>query len=219
MTIFQRYTKGKKRRVKQSAIKNHVQLGLKRAALSAKHSFLMFFFFFTTLPLGLNVGSRSSPYFKWPFSVGTTLIFNVHQVPYGWKGISTRERGVCKGCVNTLRTVVSTETLQVSAVPFAGFIKLFIFHSTSITNTANKDGNQFRLQSNNKHNTALQLTYESTVWSCFIYYGNSRSVIIPSKLHLNFSPYSGTSAKEGKERRKCVEQKCSAGILNLGDII
>lgn len=51
------------------------------------------------------------------------------------------ERGVCKDRVNTRRTVVSAETLQVSAFPFAGFIKLFIFHSTSITNALNKDGN------------------------------------------------------------------------------
>lgn len=56
-------------------------------------------------------------------------------------GVVVGWEGGCKGCVNTLRTVGSTETLQVSAFPFAGFIKLFIFHSTSITNTANKDGN------------------------------------------------------------------------------
>lgn len=51
------------------------------------------------------------------------------------------ERGVCKDCVNTVRTVVSIETQQVSAFPFTGFIKLFIFHSASITNKLNKNGN------------------------------------------------------------------------------
>lgn len=47
-------------------------------------------------------------------------------------------RGVCKDCVNTLGTVINTETLQVLHL---GFIILLMFQCTSIITTKNKDEN------------------------------------------------------------------------------